>query len=540
MAKIFGIDLGTTYSCIAYVDEFGQTVVVSNSESKPTTPSVVAFQEEGYSVGEAAKATLETEPQNVCSTIKREMGRRDFTFSAFGKEYTPEEISAKILQKLVVDAGNNVNEEVKNVVITCPAYFGLEERDATKKAGEIAGLNVISVINEPTAAAISYGLKLDEPQTVLVYDLGGGTFDVTIIRVNDRKIEVVATGGDHQLGGKNWDEKITDFLINKYAEQTGCSKDSLYEDNELMGMLELTSEDVKKRLSGNSTSTKARVINEKIELTREEFNEMTSGLLESTIKMTEDVMRIAAEKKGVTKIDKLLLVGGSTWMPQVKERLIKEFPMPIEYCDPDQAVAKGAAIYGINAAAFPISEGNEDDSNTTKSADITEEERAELQKNDIFNMKGRGGGGPIEITNVLSHSFAIKVLDNKGNEVIVNQVFSQTALPTVKTFQGQTVQANQQTVELEIFENDSLETIVPQEECRPLVQGELGPLPDNLPINAPIEVIFTITNEGLLSIDAKDLTGGVTKHLEVKLVNSLTPQQVEEKKQLHKSMKLIN
>ena len=349
---IFGIDLGTTYSCIAFVNDFGQPEVIMNQEGELITPSVVAFEEGGYcSVGNVAKETLASDPQNVVSTIKREMGKRDFSCNYFGTNYNPEEISALILKKLAEDARIQLSEEVKDVVITCPAYFGLEEKEATKNAGLIAGLNVIGILNEPTAAAISYGLKIDSPQTVMVYDLGGGTFDITIIRVENSRIRVVATGGDHKLGGKDWDNIIRDYVVQQYCEKTGEQSDAIYDDPILCGELELNAETAKKHLS-IKLKTKVKLKGEKIEVTRELFNQMTAGKLESTIKYTQFTMAEAA-KKGVSQYDKILLAGGSTYMPQVKERLMIEFPtIPIEFCDPNLCVAKGAAIYGLNIAAF--------------------------------------------------------------------------------------------------------------------------------------------------------------------------------------------
>ena len=350
MGKIFGIDLGTTYSCISYVDKFGKPVVVPNQDSSPVTPSVVAFEEGGnVSVGQTAKETLNTDPANVCSAIKRQMGKRDYTFTAFGQDYSPEAISAMILSKLAKDAGEVLGEEVKDVVITCPAYFGMDEREATKQAGIIAGLNVLAIINEPTAAAISYGLSLDSPQTVMVYDLGGGTFDVTIIQVANGEIRVVATGGDHQLGGKDWDDAIREFVIGKYAEMTGESSDSIYDDMEVMGDLELRAETAKKQLTQKNSAV-IRLNGQKIEITKEEFDQLTTHLLEKTIELMRQTIDVAAAKD-VTTIDRILFVGGSTFMPQVRERLRIEFPnIPFECCDPNQVVANGAAIYGYNLA----------------------------------------------------------------------------------------------------------------------------------------------------------------------------------------------
>lgn len=521
MGKIFGIDLGTTYSCISYVDEFGKPVVVPNQDSSPVTPSVVAFEEGGnVSVGQAAKETLNTDPANVCSAIKRQMGKRDYTFTAYGKDYTPESISSMILAKLAKDAGEILGEEVKDVVITCPAYFSMDDREATKQAGILAGLNVLSIINEPTAAAISYGLSLENPQTVMVYDLGGGTFDVTIIQVANGEIRVAATGGDHQLGGKDWDDAIREYVIGKYSEMTGEPADSIYDDMEVMGDLELKAESAKKQLTQKNSAV-IRLNGQKIEITKEEFENETRKLLESSIEKMHETMDAAA-KKGVTTIDKVLLVGGSTRMPQIEERLKVEFPAtPIEFCDPDQSVSKGAAIYGINIAAFPIEDGYGDSPKPTEKVDIN---------NPIFSI---GGGKPraIKIVNVISQSVAIKlIVDDNGREEIVNQIYKNTELPHTKPLQVGTVVENQTSVIMEVFENGSDDEYVPEEYCKPLIKGELGPLPDRLPKGAPIELLFNINEQGLLTVDAKDLTGGATTHLEVRLQNVLSEEELEEEK----------
>lgn len=521
MAKIFGIDLGTTYSCIAFVNDYGQPEVVPNEESQMTTPSVVAFEEGGsVSVGDAAKEMLGSDPDNVCSTIKREMGKRDFTFNAFGVDYTPETISSLILKKVVRDAAVNIGEEIKDVVITCPAYFGLEERKATENAGVIAGLNVLGILNEPTAAAISYGLKVDTPQTVMVFDLGGGTFDVTILKVENGKIQVVATGGDHKLGGKDWDDAIREYVINQYAEQTGESTDSIYDDNEAMGDLELKAENAKKSLTQRDKVV-VKLNGEKIEVTREKFEERTRDLLESTINLTRSLLEEAKENKGVTTFDKLLLVGGSTMMPQVMERLKQEFPdKPIEFSDPNQSVAKGAAIYGLNMAAFGTDEGG-------GGSQVSEEVSEEAKKNPIFRM-GDGQAKPINIVNVLSHSIAIRLIMDDDKPHIVNQIYKQTEIPCTHELHASTVKDNQQTVLLEIFENGSSEKLPDESQCKELVSGEMGPLPPNLPAGAPITNIFKVDENGLLTIDVEHKPSGVKKHLEVNLKDSLSQKQIED------------
>jgi molecular chaperone DnaK len=227
VAPIFGIDLGTTYSCIAYVDEFGKSVIISNSEGDRTTPSVVQFEENNRVVGKEAKNSAVLNPSQVVEMVKRHVGESNWRFGYNGTEYTAEEISSYILRKLVEDAEQSLGFSVKDVVITCPAYFGIAQRDATAHAGEIAGLNVREVINEPTAAAIMYGLQNEQDQVVLVYDLGGGTFDITVIEISAGAITVIATGGDHNLGGRNWDEAVVRYLAEQWKRETGSSDDPI-------------------------------------------------------------------------------------------------------------------------------------------------------------------------------------------------------------------------------------------------------------------------------------------------------------------------
>ena len=233
--KVYGIDLGTTYSCISYMDEYNKAVVMNNSEGERITPSVVYFEDSGEEnpnivVGTAAKESSKLYPNDVISFIKRQMGT-DYPVYHGEETYRPEEISAYILRKLVQDAEESVGEKIEDVVITVPAYFGVNEREATKRAGEIAGLNVVGLIPEPTAAAVAYGMTKETNKKVLVYDLGGGTFDVTLIDISDKSIEVIVTGGDHNLGGKDWDDAIINYLVEQYKEQTGSDEDIL-EDEE--------------------------------------------------------------------------------------------------------------------------------------------------------------------------------------------------------------------------------------------------------------------------------------------------------------------
>ena len=531
MSKIFGIDLGTTYSCIAYVDEYGKPVTVPNHENSPVTPSVVYFETGGsVSVGDVAKQALESDPDLVCSTIKRQMGNADFRFNANGTDYKPETISSLILKKLAKDASEKLGEEVKDVIITCPAYFGLDEREATKNAGEIAGLNVLSIINEPTAAAISYGLKAEETQTVMVYDLGGGTFDVTIIKVDSGVIEVIATGGDHNLGGKDWDAEIQKYAIDQYVQQTGGSEDDIYNDPVALGDLELISEQAKKQLSQLEKAS-IRLNGAKIVITVEQFENNTANLLQSSIDKTKDTMNEAAAK-GVTHYDKILLVGGSTFMPQVKKRLEQEFAgIPIEFCDPNESVARGAAIYGQNIEAYQ------------KALEMAQEtgQKVEDVINEISSSQVGGwhlpsGQKPVVVKNVVSKSYALQMQDPTTRELkLYNFIFKNSAIPLDVAISASTVEANQTSVLLSVFENDytkgaSEGDIVNDDDAKLLISDELKPLPENLPANAPIDVIMKIDEQGLLSVDARDVTGGRTVHMEVKLQSVMSAEEKQEAK----------
>ncbi|MCK5716905.1 MAG: Hsp70 family protein, partial [Thiomargarita sp.] len=311
--KIFGIDLGTTYSAIAYVNEYGKTAVVLNAENQRITPSVVFFDGDNITVGEIAKENAKIYPNEIVTLIKRSMGDPYFLFEYQGKNYRPEEISSYILRKLVNDARINLGlkEDITDVVITCPAYFGNNERESTRLAGEIAGLNVRQVLNEPTAAAIAYGmLENNDENVILVYDLGGGTFDITMFHAKPDIIEVICTGGDKELGGKDWDDRIIRYMVEQFEEKTGSTEDILADVDTWQNM-QLAAEKAKKTLSQRQktpimvTSAGERV---KIELTREKFAEITEDLLERTISLTHNMLE-EAQQKGYNTFDKFILVG---------------------------------------------------------------------------------------------------------------------------------------------------------------------------------------------------------------------------------------
>jgi molecular chaperone DnaK len=346
---IFGIDLGTTYSCIAYVDEYGRPVILINDEGWRTTPSVVLFEGENRIVGREAKNNAVAYPDQVVELVKRHMGEEGWRFHYDGLDYSPEEISSYILRKLAIDAEMQLGTPVTDVVIACPVYFDINQREATKKAGQIAGFHVLEVLNEPTAAAIMYGVQQEHDQVVLVYDLGGATFDVSILEIKDNTIRIIATGGDHILGGRNWDESVVLYLADCWMEETGSSEDPL-DSRETQQDLLRKAEEVKWTLTSRQEAT-VMVVHEgqrvRVKLSREKFDELTAPYLERTIQFTKDTMH-EAEKRGFSHIDQIMLVGGSSRMPQVKARLELEFSTPLKLIDPDEAVAKGAAIYAHN------------------------------------------------------------------------------------------------------------------------------------------------------------------------------------------------
>ena len=363
MSYVYGIDLGTTYSCISYIDEYGKPVVLKNSDGDHTTPSVVMVESESnIIVGTEAKRSIEVEPDKTVQFIKRKMGKENDTVTLNGIEYHAPEISSMILKKIVSDANEELRqtgvlrdgEEIRDVVITCPAYFGMNERQATKTAGELAGLNVLNIINEPTAAAISYGVSgKDKNETVLVYDLGGGTFDITVMNIDGNNISVVCTGGDDQLGGKDWDEALMDYVAERYEEENG---EDLTEDPDAVASLYVDVETWKKALTSRekvTMSVNGPAGRFREELTREKYEEITQDLLNRTKNLLDDVLATAA-KQGypISKIDKVLLVGGSSKMPQVAAMIEEDYHVTPVLADPDEAVAKGAAIYAGNEKAF--------------------------------------------------------------------------------------------------------------------------------------------------------------------------------------------
>lgn len=540
MKRVYGIDLGTTYSAIAYVDEHGKPVIVPNQESERITPSVVLFDGDAIIVGNTAKESAKVEPDRVVSRVKQHMGDPHYVFEYEGQAYSPEDISSFILRKVVGDAevalGLGDDEKITDVVITCPAYFGTAEREATANAGTLAGLNVRAVLNEPTAAAIAYGLEQERDQVVLVYDLGGGTFDVTMIEIKDRLIRVICTGGDHRLGGTLWDEAIVMSLADQFREQTGLDSDPM-DDSEVLNDLFLQAERGKKTLTQREKAP-FRVTHSgqsaRVELDRGTFEEITRHLMDRTLELTREMLA-DARAKGFESFDSLILVGGATRMPQVHDRLVAEFGIePISF-DPDEAVAKGAALYGfkdsIQQQVVNYLPGTGSESGAFDPSAVSEQEMQEaLDK--IEQETGFTLTGPVrelvstQIVNVLSKSLGVIARNDEGEEVVVYLLPRNGEVPMENTQDFGTDQANQAGVDIRVMagERDSPEP----EDCQEVGVAQLH-LPEGLPAKSPIRVTFGITRDGRLTVSAKDLTGGGSIDVEFETEAVMSAEEVEER-----------
>lgn len=543
MNKVLGIDLGTTYSCTAYIDENEKPVVIKNSDGELTTPSVVLFESPtNIVVGAVAKESVMLYPEQVVSFVKRKIGKEGMVDYILGNKFTPEEVSAYILRKIVNDAVDVLRSENKleqhetitDVVITCPAYFGTAERDATKKAGEIAGLHVIEILNEPTAAAICYGLTdLQNEKNVLVYDLGGGTFDVTMIAIHSDEIKVICTGGDHMLGGKDWDDAIIGYLIGEFCSQNGVSEE-IYNDLEFIQNLMLSAEIAKKSLTQkekhpiiiNHNGSKAR-----IELTRTKFQEISENLLESTISLTKDMLS-EAEKKGypLSSLNEIILVGGATRMPMIKKRVEEAFGVKVSQYDPDEAVAKGAAIYAnrlyvLGDILKKESEKTGKSQNKIKqeiasgSTTIGEVAKGLHMEQEVLEIAN------LNIINVNSRSFGTIAVVN-GEHKIINIIFKNTALPAQhQQFFGTTVE-NQQIVNIEIMETLTSDEVADIQLGVKVGEAVLE-LPPNLPKGSKIAVDFHLNESGLLEVHAEELSYHKTVTSTFAVCSSMNNEEVQ-------------
>jgi len=540
LKRVYGIDLGTTYSAIAYVDEHGKPVIVPNQESERITPSVVLFDGENIIVGNTAKESAKVEPHRVVSRIKQSMGDPNFVFQYEGQAYSPEDISSFILRKVVGDAEIALGEKITDVVITCPAYFGTPEREATVNAGRLAGLNVRAILNEPTAAAIAYGLEHGEDQTVLVYDLGGGTFDITMIEIKDRLIRVICTGGDHRLGGVLWDESIVMYLAEQFRTQTGEEADPL-DDPEVLNDLFLQAERGKKTLTQREKAP-FRVTHAghqaRVEVDREKFEEITKHLLDRTIELTHEMLA-DARAKGHTQFDKVILVGGATRMPQVRNRLVAEFNMEPEIYDPDEAVAKGAALYALKESLLDkvedfLTTQVASDGKPAKPVDMSEVSEEEvIQALDHLEKElGFTLTGPVRelvntrIVNVLSKSLGVIARNEQSLDVVFYLLPRNSEVPLERVSDFGTDADNQAAVDIRVMsgERDSPDPL----DCQEVGIASLN-LPERLPAKSPIRVKFAINQDGRLGVSATDLTGGGSIDVEFQTEAVMNAEEVAER-----------
>ena len=544
---VFGIDLGTTYSCIARVDETGRAEVIKNLEGENTTPSVVAFEDNSVIVGSDAKEESSIKPETTVLLAKSYMGKKVSMLDYNGEPKMPEEISSYILKKLTRDASEQLGVEVKDVVITCPAYFGTAERIATKNAGKIAGLNVLEIISEPTAAAIYYGCtkKLEE-KTILVYDLGGGTFDVTVMRISADKIEVICSDGDHDLGGKNWDEILMAYLLNQFSQKVGYEVEP---DEYLDQRLRDLAEKLKKRLT---SSPKASGIlegdgrQEKLSVTREEFDRMTAVYLRETMNKVDAVLEIA-QSKGY-QVDEVLLVGGSTRMPQIKEMLEKKFKKEkVQFLEPDEAVAKGAAIHAVNVYVNNQKNLTEKDFESEENVqvnidgDIKELNAKDYKEKLSFSPEMMSlGGKSREVVMATTKSFALNPIVNGKqvgyNMIIKNQPLNNGFLEVSKVFG--TYLENQEIVNIAIYENDSMEEYFELEENLKLGDVNLE-LPKGLPKKSPIEITLKLTKEGILEVKGLDKTSNKKVKVEMNTKGIMLKEELEKIKHKVQGITLI-
>ena len=484
MAKTIGIDLGTTNSCVAVI-EGGEPVVIANAEGARTTPSVVAFAKNGERmVGQVAKRQAITNPDRTVSSIKREMGS-DYKVSIDGKQYTPQEISAMILQKLKTDAEAYLGEPVTSAVITVPAYFTDAQRQATKDAGKIAGLDVKRIINEPTAAALSYGIDKGEEQKVMVYDLGGGTFDVSIIEMGDGVQEVLATAGNNRLGGDDFDKRIMDWLVSSFKMETGVD---LSGDKMAMQRLKEAAEKAKIELSGMTTANinlpfiTADATGPKhldMTLTRAKFNELTSDLVEKTM----GPVRQALSDSGlsINDINKVLMVGGSSRIPAVQDA-VKNFigKDPFKGINPDECVAIGAAL---QAGVL---------------------------------------GGEVEgllLLDVTPLSLGVETMGGVMTKVIERN----TTIPTKKSQIFSTAADGQTQVEVNVLQGER-EFARDNKQLGIFKLDGIAPAPRGIP---QIEVSFDIDANGIVNVSAKDLGTGKEQHITISSSSNMSKEDID-------------
>ncbi len=486
MGKIIGIDLGTTNSCVA-VMEGGQPTVITNTEGARTTPSVVAFTKTGERlVGEPAKRQAVTNADNTVSSIKREMGS-DYKRTIGDKKYSPQEISAMILQKLKADAEGYLGEKVTEAVITVPAYFNDAQRQATKDAGKIAGLDVKRIINEPTAAALAYGLDNEKEQKIMVYDLGGGTFDVSIIEIGEGVIEVLATSGNNRLGGDDFDQRITEYMLAEFKKTEGVD---LSGDKMALQRLKEAAEKAKKELSSATTTninlpfitaTSEGPKHFDMNLTRAKFDELTHDLVEMTAVPVQNALKDAG--LSASELGQVLLVGGSTRIPAVQDK-VKQLTgkEPSKTLNPDECVALGASIQGGKLA-------------------------------------GDAGAGEILLLDVTPLSLSIETMGGVATRLIERN----TTIPTKKSQIFSTAADNQTAVDINVVQGERQFA----RDNKSLGQFRLDGIPPARRGIPQIEVTFDIDANGIVNVSAKDLGTGKEQHITITSGSNMSDADIE-------------
>ena len=486
MGKIIGIDLGTTNSCVA-VMEGGKPTVITNAEGMRTRPSVVAFTKTGERViGEPAKRQAVTNAEKTIASIKRDMGT-DYKVQIDGKAYSPQEISAMILQKLKSDAENYLGEKVTEAVITVPAYFNDAQRQATKDAGKIAGLDVKRIINEPTAAALSYGLDNEEEQKIMVYDLGGGTFDVSIIEIGDGVIEVLSTAGDNKLGGDDFDNVITQYMLDEFKKQEGVD---LSTDKMAMQRLKEAAEKAKKELSSATTTninlpfitaTAEGPKHFDMNLTRAKFDELTAHLVERTAGPVNSALNDAGMT--ASELSKVLLVGGSTRIPAVQDKVQQlTGKEPFKGINPDECVAIGASVQGGKLA-------------------------------------GDAGAGDILLLDVTPLSLSIETMGGVATRLIERN----TTIPTKKSQIFSTAEDNQSAVDINVVQGERQFAKDNKSLGRFRLDG-IAPARRGVP---QIEVTFDIDANGIVNVSAKDLGTGKEQHITITAGSNMSDEDID-------------
>lgn len=484
--KKIGIDLGTTNSAVAYIDNKGIAQIVENREGDRTTPSVLLYEDGGFIVGIHAKEASVDEPENTVQFIKRQMGEENYKFiTEDDTEFKPEELSAIILKRLKKDAEDVLGEPINEAVITVPAYFDDAQRKATQDAGKIAGLTVLKIINEPTAAALAYSNDTDEKQNILVYDLGGGTFDITVMEYSPDKVKVLSTAGDKNLGGFDFDNEISKYFIKKFEEEHGVD---IYEDEEALQDLRVKSEEAKKTLSSR-TKAKFSIYVEgqklKAEITREEFQSMTQRFIDRTALIMEDAIEDAGLE--FEDLDKVLLVGGSTRMPAVEELIKEEVGItPSKELNPDEIVAMGAAIQ----------------------AEMIDGKSIAFQK---------------EVIDVNAHSLGLLLYDNNVllNDIVVPK---NSVVPAEGNKDVFSRFDNQEELRLQVTEGEDTDP-----EYVKVIGDCLVKIPQNKPAGYPIETRIAYDENGVVHVRVFDgNTQDFLGEAEIERTSNLTQKEVDE------------